>query len=151
MSRRICSLFLAFILTLTLLPATVFAASSTSGKCGRTATWSFDSATGTLTIAGSGRTDDYDHEWTIGGEIVAPWEAFRDQIRKVNIGANITYVGEEAFSGGGYNSCAYPSLATITFESKSRVTEIGNYAFAEANAVDWIRIAPGQGLGDGLC
>ena len=140
MSRRICSLFLAFILTLTLLPATVFAASSTSGKCGRTATWSFDSATGTLTIAGSGRTDDYDHEWTIGGEIVAPWEAFRDQIRKVNIGANITYVGEEAFSGGGYNSCAYPSLATITFESKSRVTEIGNYAFAEANAVESITL-----------
>lgn len=144
MSRRICSMFLAFILSFTLFPATVLAASSTSGKCGKTATWSFDSATGTLTIAGSGRMDDYNHEWYIPGDseydTAAPWLSLADQITKVSIGNEITYIGEEAFSGGGYRSFAYPNLETITFESKSRVTEIGNYAFAEANAVESITL-----------
>lgn len=94
MSRRICSMFLAFILSFTLFPATVLAASSTSGKCGKTATWSFDSATGTLTIAGSGRMDDYNHEWYIPGDseynTAAPWLSLADQITKVSIGNEIT-------------------------------------------------------------
>lgn len=73
-------------------------------------------------------------------DTAAPWLSLADQITKVSIGNEITYIGEEAFSGGGYRSFAYPNLETITFESKSRVTEIGNYAFAEANAVESITL-----------
>ena len=88
--------------------------------------------------------DDYDHELYIPPDpdydTHAPWLNLADQITKVSIGNKITYIGEEAFSGGGYRSFAYPNLETITFESKSKVTEIGNYAFAEANAVESITL-----------
>lgn len=87
--------------------------------------------------------DDYDHELYFPPDpdydTHAPWLNLADQITKVSIGNKITYIGEEAFSGG-YRSFAYPNLETITFESKSKVTEIGNYAFAEANAVESITL-----------
>lgn len=88
--------------------------------------------------------DDYDHELYFPPDpdydTHAPWLNLADQITKVSIGNKITYIGKEAFSGGGYRSFAYPNLETITFESKSKVTEIGNYAFAEANAVESITL-----------
>ena len=137
MRKRICSLFLVFALMMTLLPTTVFAAASTSGTCGNSAMWSFDSATGTLTISGSGRMDDYDHEYFPDAyDKAAPWASIADQITKVSIGSKITYIGKEAFSAGPYSNIPkYPNLETITFEDKSSVTEIGNYAFWAANAV----------------
>ena len=35
---------------------------ATSGSCGENATWSFDTATGKLTIGGSGKMADYTNE-----------------------------------------------------------------------------------------
>ena len=50
--------FLAILLTLVMLigmmPVTALAADKTSGKCGDNATWSYDTASGTLTISGTG-------------------------------------------------------------------------------------------------
>lgn len=92
MKKRICSLFLVFALVMTLLPTTVFAAASTSGTCGNSAMWSFDSATGTLTISGSGRMDDYDHEYFPDAyDKAAPWASIADQITKVSIGSKNLY------------------------------------------------------------
>lgn len=140
MKKRICSLFLVFALMMTLLPTTVFASASTSRTCGNSAMWSFDSVTGTLTISGSGRMYDYDHEYfsPVDDEYdkAVPWASIADQIKKVSIGNKITYIGKEAFSGGPYSNIPqYPNLETITFEDKSGVTEMGDYAFRGATAV----------------
>ena len=54
--KRIWSLFLSVSLLLTAfaLPGAAYAATTTSGTCGPSATWTFDSATGVLKIEGSG-------------------------------------------------------------------------------------------------
>ncbi len=164
-SNRILSLILSIVLILGMLPTTTLATensnnsqaeqsfaqcsaqettSATSGKCGQSATWSFDSDSGTLTIAGSGRMADYDHEWFSPVDddysTAAPWVGLRDQIKKVSIGNKITYIGEESFSGGPYNNAKYPNLETIVFESGSSVTEIGRYAFMDADSVKTITL-----------
>ena len=55
MKERLLACLLTLVMLLALLPATALAADpTTSGSCGENLTWSFDSATGTLTISGTG-------------------------------------------------------------------------------------------------
>ena len=62
----------------------------TSGNCGETMTWSFDTASGTLTISGSGAMDEFKDQ---------PWAHLKDQIKSIRFGADIRSVAEYAFSG----------------------------------------------------
>ena len=55
-------------------------------------TWSFDAATGTLTIGGTGAMADYD-------QTTAPWAFLSDKITRVIIGDGVTKVGSNAFQG----------------------------------------------------
>lgn len=57
------------------------------GWCGEEVTWSLDG--GTLTLSGSGRTDDFP-----GG---APWQEYKEDITKVVLTGSISYLGENAF------------------------------------------------------
>lgn len=84
---------------------------TTSGQCGDNLYWSFDADTYTLTISGTGDMYDY------GGEAdsntyysneedriknaymnnPAPWDAFRTEIRKIDIQPGCTSIGDFAF------------------------------------------------------
>lgn len=75
-------------------------AAGTSGTCGPSACWSFDSSTGTLTISGSGAMSDYVFEW--GESDPRPWSAYLSEIKTVVIGDSITKIGKEAFYGYSY-------------------------------------------------
>lgn len=86
----------------------------TSGTCGTSATWSFDEATGVLTISGTGAVKDYTSSDN------APWSAdFGALITSVVVEEGITKIGNYAF----YND----SLTEATLPST--LTEIGGAAF----------------------
>lgn len=143
MKKRIFCFFLALTMMIALLPTMALAETITSGKCGENATWSYDQTTKTLTIAGSGAMDDYEHEWD---QNPAPWSGrvygmdndldIAREVETVIIGSDITRVGNEAF--GGEYTTRYPKLKNITFAQNSSVTEIGAYAFEGADALESI-------------
>lgn len=88
-------------------------AAGTSGKCGPSAYWSFDSSTGTLTISGSGAMNDYEY----GNDY--PWMDYRDSIQTIVIGDQITQIGWNAF----------PWTACSTIKFGKNVRSIGERAF----------------------
>lgn len=86
-----------------------------SGKCGENATWAFY-GNGQLVISGSGAMYDY------ASQSKQPWAAYRNQIKHIVIGKNITHVGQYAF--------AYSfNVLSVTFEAGSKVGSIGAVAF----------------------
>lgn len=137
MKKRILSLTLVVLLILSLLPTAALAA--TSGSCGDNTTWSFNDATGTLTISGTGAMKDYRILNNMGGTDV-PWEKIRDNIQSVIIDEGITRIGNCAFV-----YCINLTAATIS----ESVTSIGNSAFWECAFLtvtipkNVISIAPG--------
>ncbi|MCQ2435750.1 MAG: leucine-rich repeat domain-containing protein [Clostridia bacterium] len=86
---------------------------SASGTCGNNLNWELDDA-GKLTISGTGAMTNWDDPAGV------PWDARRDVIRSVEIGAGVTGIGKYAF----YNC---PSLKSVTIPDS--VTQIGNWAF----------------------
>ena len=91
MKKHITRLLFAALLLLALCIGA--SAAGTSGKCGPSACWSFDSSTGTLTISGSGAMDDY------GDFLQVPWKDYRLSLRTVVIKEGITHIGADAFTG----------------------------------------------------
>ena len=88
MKKVICLCILAALCLCVLLPGRVQAV-QTSGTCGKGATWSFDTMTGTLTISGTGRIDlDYQN----------PWSDIKSTVTRIVIEEGITYLCEFAFS-----------------------------------------------------
>lgn len=57
------------------------------GECGADMSWNYSD--GTLTIAGSGAMDDFTDK--------APWYAYKDEIIRVVLDGDITYIGANAF------------------------------------------------------
>ena len=97
MEKRIISILLAVCLIFGLLPVGVLAASATSGSCGKNATWSYNAATKTLSISGSGDMTDYETDPAMGIENAPPWDDYREEIEHVIINEGITSIGAEAF------------------------------------------------------
>ncbi len=64
---------------------------ATSGSCGTNATWSFDSATGTLTISGTGKMENYS---SVSNQ---PWYPHADSITKIVVQKGVTTLGTMAF------------------------------------------------------
>ena len=104
----------------------------TSGNCGAvgnesSVTWSFDTATGTLTISGTGAMADY-----IADEDSPGWYTayVAQHIEKIVIGYGVTSIGNASF----YSIMMYRD-AEVVFErndkGESSVTSIGNYAFRD--------------------
>ena len=112
MKKHITRLLFAALLLLALCIGA--SAAGTSGKCGPSAYWSFDSSTGTLTISGSGAMNDYEY-----GDY--PWMDYRDSIQTIVIGDQITQIGRNAF----------PWTACSTIKFGKNVRSIGERAFLE--------------------
>ena len=113
MKKHITRLLFAALLLLALCIGV--SAAGTSGKCGPSAYWSFDSSTGTLTISGSGAMEDYEY----GNEF--PWMDYRNSIQTIVIGDQITQIGRNAF----------PWTACSTIQFGKSVRSIGERAFLE--------------------
>lgn len=113
MKKHITRLLFAALLLLALCIGA--SAAGTSGKCGPSAYWSFDSSTGTLTISGSGAMEDYEY----GNEF--PWMDYRNSIQTIVIGDQITQIGRYAFT--------VTACSTIKFGKNVR--SIGERAFLE--------------------
>lgn len=112
MKKHITRLLFAALLLLALCIGA--SAAGTSGKCGPSAYWSFDSSTGTLTISGSGAMNDYEY-----GDY--PWMDYRNSIQTIVIGDQITQIGRYAFT--------VTACSTIKFGKNVR--SIGERAFLE--------------------
>ena len=111
MKKHITRLLFAALLLLALCIGA--SAAGTSGKCGPSAYWSFDSSTGTLTVSGSGAMNDYEY----GNDY--PWMDYRDSIQTIVIGDQITQIGRNAF----------PWTACSTIKFGKNVRSIGERAF----------------------
>ena len=119
--KRFLGLLLALALIFGLLPQMGVTAHAEvySGYCGgegdgSNLIWSFDEATGVLTIAGSGDMRDFDDFAD-----KAPWSAYGGQITSVLLPQGLTSIGDRAFS-------ACSSLTSV--EIPASVTSIGDYA-----------------------
>ena len=112
--KKTLSLALSLIMiitTLTMLPFTALA--DETGKCGESLTYTFESATGNLTISGTGAMYDYDDD-------SPEYYSKKAYITSVTIESGVTHIGNYAFSNiNGLTSINIPES----------VTEIGDKAF----------------------
>lgn len=154
MKNKILGL-LSLLVLLVALFALSASAETVSGTCGATAsdnvTWSFDTATGKLTIGGTGAMADF------GAVTDQPWNAYASSITSVEIADTVTTVGNRAFGSlSKLTSCVVPDAATkigygafsacSSLESiviGNSVTEIGTYAFSGCSKLKEVHI-PGS-------
>ena len=118
--KRALAVLLSAMLILSALPFAALA--DDNGTCGDNATWTFESATGTLTISGTGEVASY------SGESDVPWNDLRSSITSVIIENGITYTGAYVFSNSAVSNVQLPSsLLTIgasSFNGCSNLTSI---------------------------
>lgn len=115
--KKILAILFVLIVAVSLVTVAV-AEPATSGYCGVTevndgkdVTWSFDAATGTMTISGTGAMHD---------NYMSEWDAFRNDIADAVIEPGVTNVGGKKFK-----DCT--KLTTVSIPST--VTSIGNDSF----------------------
>ena len=114
-----------------------------AGSCGTdgdNCTWTFDPATGTLTVSGSGRMTAYTKDNR------PPWYDLKDKIKKVVIENGVTYVGSWAFEGCtqlteailadsilSIGSSAFMNTGLTGIELPKKIKIIADHAFANTN------------------
>ena len=132
---KVLSVFLSIMMVVSIIPVTAFAAPDPySGTCGDNLTWSFDEATGTLTISGEG--DMYDFPFDD-----SEWFDLKSEIVNVVIEDGVTSIGDSAFE-------LFVNLKSITIPES--VTAIGAYAFDECDSLTKIVLHDGiTKIGDG--
>ena len=123
---------------------------SVSGKCGEQVIWSFDTATGLLTISGEGSMNsapwnDYSNsiesvEISNGITSLAP-QAFQNcsYLKTITIPKSVTVFGEDSVGNGGqFEYCS--SLSSVIFEDGSQLTNIPSNAFSNCSNLQSITI-----------
>ena len=127
MKHRFLPLLLAVLMLLCALPVSAEEATEPTnverapGYCGDAIMWNFEE--GTLTITGAGEMDDFPEG--------SPWEAHRDDIKKVIISGGITYIGAYSFSD-------FDKLTDVEFGKD--VYEIGERAFFSCDGLTSISL-----------
>ena len=116
-TNKILSLILAVLMIISIIPITASAETPTSGTCGDSLTWEYDSATYTLTISGTGTMYDYPHN-------KRPWESYEDNIKVIIINDGVTSIGRYAFA-------YFDNLQDVTISNS--VLYIGEYAFCSCD------------------
>ncbi len=130
-------------------PMTAFAEDEveTSGQCGEFVTWNFDSATGTLTISGTGEMEDHYNQ---------PWERFSKEIVNVSLSEGLTNIGQNTCNGDvnlkeiklpstvtKIGSGAFWGTAITTIDLPAGLTEIGSEAFYECKELTEVSVPSG--------
>lgn len=105
-----------FLLALAASVGLMNAAVDDSGSCGANVTYSFNGATGAMTITGTGPMTDFANKSN------APWDSYRTSITSVTITDGVTSVGKSSFG-----QCT--SLTTVSIGND--VETIGYYAFGD--------------------
>ena len=95
-----------------------------SGPCGDNLKYTYEEATKTLTISGSGDM------WNFGNEHTLPWLSYRSNIEKVIIENGVSSIGILAFDDSS-------SLRNISLENLS---SIGDYAFSKCTKLTSVRL-----------
>ena len=154
--KKLLSFLICTALILSIIPTAVFAAGETSGQCGDNLTWSYNTATATLTISGTGDMFDF--------YIGAPWTSYRSSIRYIVISDRITRIGLSAFSectdltnvtipnsvASIGESAFYDCSGLTSITVPDSVTSIGDYAFSNCTGLTSITIPDSvRSIGDG--
>lgn len=122
MKKRIASLLLAVLMTVTLLPTTVWA-ETTTGTCGDNLTWTLTD--GVLTISGTGEMGDYTYN-------TVPWKGM--EITSAVIENGVTSICDYAF---------YKCTTLKTVSLPTSVAELGYSAFCGCAALEALTIPAG--------
>lgn len=122
--KRFISLFMTVIMIFSVVISTDML--SVSATDNSNIKWSFDSKTGTLTISGAGKMDNYNNY-----DIKTPWYKYSDNISRVTINKGITSIGNFAFE-----DCE--NLISIVIPDS--VTTIGESAFEWCTSLKSINI-----------
>ena len=134
MKKKLLTILTVVLVMVCLLTVNVSAADK-SGTCGDNVAWSFDEATGTLTVSGEGEmtADSYRPS---GQEqyYTFPWDYLKEQIASVEIKNGVTNI-----CGGAFDGCR--SLKTVSIPES--VDEIGAYAFEYCEALKTVEIPAG--------
>ena len=131
MTKKLLSIFLIIVMTLSIAPVTAVAQEITSGKCGENAYWEYDADTKTITVSGSGSLEKssdwqnldfvnfvvadgitYIHGWVLGAD---------HTVENVFISGSVKCISDYAFS-----EC--PNLKSITLEYGIETLEVGPFA-----------------------
>ena len=126
--KRIISASLSLIIALTALLSLPFVADAavTSGSCGDSVNWSYNTDTGVLTLSGSGSTYNYNDDAS-----PAPWiNDYAGSIKRVVVENGVTGIGSKAFM----NCTAMESV------DLGSVQYIGWYAFRGCTALGGVAI-----------
>lgn len=157
--KRFLSIIVAVVLTLAalVLPPNIIS-NALENACGDDVTWSFDAASGVLTLSGSGSTYSYGSSGT-----VLPWAELSTSITDLVVSEGITELGDGVFGNcaalervqlpqglkkigdNAFKGCS--SLSSINFPTT--LTSVGKMCFANCSTLtDAIFTAPLQRLGD---
>lgn len=125
--KRLFGIVLVLCLVLTVLPLLSAAEEVTSDSQDASITWSFDQATGTLTISGAGKIDSSLYE-----QGSFPWFSFKQDIRSIIIGDGVTYIADYAFK-------SYTNLTNVSIADS--VTKIGTEAFRNCTSLTSVSLS----------
>ena len=144
--KLVLALMLSLMMLVTMIPSFSFAdetggtgssagsgaiSAATSGTCGATGSdvkWNFDTATGTLTISGTGAMADYTVNDT-GDD--RPWKDYAESITKVQISEGVTSLGKSAFRN-------FTALKETNIPAS--ITKLGDHIYrgdASLTTVNW--------------
>lgn len=103
-----------------------------TGECGVGLKWSFNQATGVLTIDGEGTMDPYQQVGSTEGKIPnTPWYKYHEQIKSLYVNASITSTSNYAFAG----------LDQLTYvKLPSTLKTMGVYTFSKCSALKKITL-----------